>query len=181
MFVTQFIFTLKPKKMKFTKITLALAVACTVAFTSCKPKDADIKANIEKAMKADPTMATTIVDVKDGVVTISGVCKDEACKANCEKTAASVKGVKPPVINNCTIAEPEIVVAPPASTTTMLDAATQQKVKDGLKDMPGVTVTFEADKAILAGEVTKAQRMAIMQMTMAANVKTDVSKLMDKK
>ena len=65
--------------------------------------------------------------------------------------------------------------------TTVLDDATQQKVKDGLKDIKGVSVEFSGDKAVLSGEVTKADRMKIMQMLASAKVKSDVSKLMDKK
>ena len=166
--------------MKLTKLLMAVVVSATMLFVSCKPKDADIKAAVEKALNADPTMASTTVDVKDGVVTIGGECKDEACKAHCEETAKAVKGVKS-VVNNCMIAPPPVVVAPPASLTTVLDEATQQKVKDGLKDMPGVTVEFVGDKAVLKGEVTKSQRMTIMQLLASAKVLSDVTGLTDKK
>jgi hyperosmotically inducible periplasmic protein len=164
--------------MKLTKLLMAVAVLATLTFVSCKPKDADIKASIETALKADPMMTGTTVDVKDGVATISGECKDDACKAMCEKTVAGIKGVKS-VSNNCTVAPPP--PPPPASVTTTLDAATMQKVKDGLKDLKGITLDFAGDKAVLAGEVTKADRMKIMQMLASAKVKSDVSKLMDKK
>ena len=165
--------------MKLSKVLMAVIISATFAFVSCKPKDADIKADVEKALKADPMMATTSVDIKDGVVTITGECKDDACKSMCEKTVTGIKGVKS-VVNNCTTA-PVVVVAPPVSLTTVLDAVTQQKVKDGLKDIKGVTVEFSGDKAMLSGEVTKADRMKIMQMLASAKVKSDVSKLMDKK
>jgi len=158
---------------------MAAVVAATLSFASCKPKDEDIKAKIETAIKADPMMTGAMVDVKDGVATISGEVKDTMCKSLCEKTVAGIKGVKS-VVNNCTVPAP-VVTPPPASLTTALDAATQQKVKDGLKDIKGVTVTFEGEKAVLAGEVSKADRMKIMQMLGAAKVKSDVSKLMDKK
>ncbi|MES2849414.1 MAG: BON domain-containing protein [Bacteroidota bacterium] len=167
--------------MKLTKVLLAVAIAATIGFVSCKPKDADIKAEIEKALKADAMMMNSTVDVKDGVATIGGECKDESCKAMCEKTVAGIKGVKS-VVNNCSVTPPPPPPPPaPASLTTPLDEATQQKVKDGLKDIPGVTATFEGEKAILVGEVTKADRMKIMQMLNRANVKSDVSKLLDKK
>lgn len=165
--------------MKLTKLLMAVVVSATMLFVSCKPKDADIKADVEKALKADPTMASTTVDVKDGVVTIGGECKDEACKAHCEETAKAVKGVKS-VVNNCTVATPPPPPAP-ASLTTVLDEATQQKVKDGLKDIPGVTVEFVGDKAVLKGQVTAANRMKIMQMLASAKVLSDVSGLTDKK
>lgn len=156
---------------------MIVVVSASMLFVSCKPKDADIKTAVETALKAEPTMTGTTVDVKDGVVTITGECKDEACMAACEKAAAAVKGVKS-VVNNCTVAP---VVAPPASLSTMLDAATQQTVKDGLKDIPGVTVEFSGDKAVLKGEVTSANRMKIMQMLAAAKVLSDVTGLTDKK
>jgi len=166
--------------MKLTKLLLAVVVAASMLFVSCKPKDADIKADIEKALRADPEMAGTMVDVKDGVATISGVCKDDECRAHCEKTAAGVKGVKS-VVNNCTVALPPApVVAPPASLSTILDEATQQRVRDGIKDIPGVTVEFSGDKAVLTGQVSKANRMKIMQILAAAKVQSDVSKLTDK-
>ncbi len=164
--------------MKLTKLLMIVAVSATMLFVSCKPKDADIKAAVEKALSADPSMTGTTVDVKDGVVTMGGECKDDACKAGCEKIVAGVKGVKS-VVNNCTVAAPP--PPPPASLTTVLDAATQQKVKDGLKDMPGVTVEFVGDKAVLKGAVTDKQRLTIMQLLASAKVMSDASGLTEKK
>ena len=164
--------------MKLTKLLMVVAVSATMLFVSCKPKDADIKTAVEKALSADPSMTGTTVDVKDGVVTMGGECKDDACKAGCEKIVAGVKGVKS-VVNNCTIAAPP--PPPPASLTTVLDAATQQKVKDGLKDMPGVTVEFVGDKAVLKGAVTDKQRLTIMQLLASAKVMSDASGLTEKK
>ena len=157
---------------------MAVVVSATMLFVSCKPKDADIKANVEKALKADPMMSNTTVDVKDGVVTIAGECKDDACKAMCEKTATAVKGVKS-VVNNCAVAAPP--PPPPASLSTAIDAAKMQQVKDGLKDIPGVTVEFVGDKAVLKGAVTDANRVKIMQIVMAAKVLPDASGLTSKK
>lgn len=162
--------------MKLTKLLIAVVVSATMLFVSCKPKDADIKAAVETALKADPMMMNTSVDVKDGVVTMSGECMDDACKAMCEKTVAGIKGVKS-VINNCSVMP---AVAPPASLSTVLDETTQQTVKDGLKDIDGVTVEFAGDKAILKGAVSKADRMKIMQMMAAAKVMSDVTGLTDK-
>ncbi len=164
--------------MKLTKLLMVVVVSTAMLFISCKPKDADIKAAVEKALKADPSMTGTTVDVKEGVVTIGGECKDDACKTGCEKIAAEVKGVKS-VVNNCTVAPPP--PPPPASLTTTIDATKMQQVKDGLKDIAGITVEFVGDKAVLKGEVTKANRMKIMQMLAAAKVLSDVSGLTDKK
>ena len=168
--------------MKMTKLLMAIAIVTTVSFVSCKPKDADIQAAVEAKLKAMPDMMTgaATVSVAEGVATLSGECKDEMCKAACEKAAGEVKGVKS-VVNNFTIPAPPPPPPAPASLTTALDEATQQKVKDGLKDIKGVTVEFAGEKAVLTGEVSKADRMKIMQMLASAKVKSDVSKLIDKK
>ena len=164
--------------MKLTKLLTVVAVSATMFFASCKPKDADIKANVEKALKADAMMSNTTVDVKDGVVTMSGECKDDACKAMCEKTVTAVKGVKS-VVNNCMVAAPP--PPPPVSLSTAIDAAKMQQVKDGLKDIPGITVEFSGDKAILKGSVTNANRLKIMQILAAAKVLSDATGLTEKK
>lgn len=167
--------------MTLTKGLLAVAIAATVGFVSCKPKDADIKAEIDKAIQTNADMNAVTASVSEGVVTLGGTCKDDDCRAKCVKAIGEMKGVQS-VVNNITLPPPPPPPAPePASVTTVLDETTQQKVKDGLKDIAGVTVSFEGDKAVLAGEVTKANRMKIMQMLAAAKVKSDVSKLTDKK
>jgi hyperosmotically inducible periplasmic protein len=164
----------KQKHMKLSKVLMGLAIMATITFVSCKPKDADIKAKIEAALKADPMMAGTVVDVKDGVATLSGECKDDACKANCEKTVAAIKGVKN-VVNNCTVAPPP--PPPPASvSTSSLAMDVQQKIKDGLKDIKGLaSVAFSDKGAVLMGEVTKADNMKIKQILGAAKVALDAA------
>jgi hyperosmotically inducible periplasmic protein len=159
--------------MKLTKLLMVVVVSATMLFVSCKPKDADIKTAVEKALQADPTMSGTTVDVKDGVVTMGGECKDDACKAGCEKVVAGVKGVKS-VVNNCTVAAP-VVVAPPASVAvSALAADVQQKIKDGLKDIKGLTsVSFSDKGAVLIGEVSKADNLKIKQIINAAKVALD--------
>jgi len=167
--------------MKLIRLLTGLLFAATISFTGCKPKDEDIKAKVDKVIQEDAMLSGAVADVKEGVVTISGQMKDEDCRALCTKKVRDVKGVKD-VINNATVAPPPPPpVAPPASVTTVLDEVTQQKVKDGFKDIKGVTVTFEGDKAVLSGEVSKADNMKIMQILAAAKVKSDASKLTVKK
>ena len=72
-------------------------------FISCGQKDSDIKASVEEKLKTNTDMAGPMtVAVNDGVVTISGECKDDACKAKCEDLAKSVtlNTLKPSKINN---------------------------------------------------------------------------------
>src|ERR1700712_4446922 len=129
--------------MTFTKVLMGLAIAISVGVVSCKPKDADVKAAIETSVSSVAASVNgAAFNVKDGVATISGEAKDEATKAALATAVAALKGVKS-VVNNVTIAAPPpppTVV--PASVATVLDATTQQKVKDGLKDIKGVIVEF---------------------------------------
>jgi uncharacterized lipoprotein YddW (UPF0748 family) len=64
---------------------------------------------------------------------------------------------------------------------TTLDAATIQKVKDGLRDVKGVIVNFEGDKAIFYGEITESNKMKVAQICAIAKVKADLSNLKVKK
>ncbi|MGG9971896.1 hypothetical protein ACQ33O_08905 [Ferruginibacter sp. SUN002] len=159
--------------MKSTKFLMAIAIATTVGFVSCKPKDADVKTALEEKVKAATELAgITVSDVKEGVASLTGEFKDSAAYAKANEVLATlqkdVKGLKS-FTNNFTVA-PAVV---PASVNTVLDAATQQKVKDGLKDFKGVKYEFVGDKVLLTGSVTMADRMKIMKMLGAAKVKFD--------
>lgn len=124
--------------------------------TSCnkKLKDADIQTAIETVLKADADMAGTTVMVKDGVATLSGVCKDEACKTRCEEAVKKIEGVKS-VVNNCTIAPPEVVVPPVAD-------ALSQAIADAVKDFPGVKTELKDGVLTLTGEIQKASLQKLM-------------------
>ena len=133
-------------------------LALTISFTACKKKakDADIKAAIETALKADPMSANTMVSVDKGVATISGECKDEACKTHCAELVKGIKGVKE-VVNNC-------VVAAPMPVINADDAALTQGLTDALKDHPGVKFSINEGKIVLTGEIAKAKWVAVKQM-----------------
>jgi hyperosmotically inducible periplasmic protein len=161
--------------MKLTKVLMAVAVLATLIFVSCKPKDADIKAAIETAIKADPMLTGAMVDVKDGVATITGEMKDDACKALCEKTIGAIKGVKS-VVNSCTVT-PAVVVTPPASTEVLVtDPKLQDAVKAIIKDIPGITIGGFSDKGvILNGDISKANNMKLRQALAAAKIMVDAA------
>ena len=59
--------------MKIIKLSVAAVFALSVAFTSCKPKDADVQAAVQQKEAAGIT-----VSVAEGVVTLSGTVADEA-------------------------------------------------------------------------------------------------------
>ena len=145
--------------MKLTKLLMAVAIVTTVSFVSCKPKDADVQTSIETKIKATkPDLHNVTVDVKDGVATISGICNDEAQKADFEKLVGDEKGVKS-VVNNCTVAS-----AAPATTpvTITADAPLAKSVTDATKDYPTVNAAVNNGVITLTGEIKKASLPKLM-------------------
>lgn len=133
-----------------------LASVLVLSTTSCKKKlkDADIQASIETVLKADADMAGTMVSVQDGIATISGVCKDDACKANCEEAVKKIEGVKS-VVNNLT-------VTPPAPVVPEVTDALGQAITDALKDFPTVKSELNDGVLTLTGEIAKDKVQKLM-------------------
>jgi osmotically-inducible protein OsmY len=142
----------KMLKLGFTAVALLLMLGTT----SCKKKvkDADIQAAIETVLKADAGMSNAMVTVTDGVATITGECKDEACKTNCETAIKAIEGVKS-VVNNCTIA-PVVAVVPPVADQL------SQAIADALKDFPTVKSELKDGVLTLTGEVAKSSLQKMM-------------------
>jgi osmotically-inducible protein OsmY len=140
-------------KQKLSRLLLLLASVALISSTSpgckSKPKDADIKTSVETALKANPETAGLMVEVKDGVATISGDAKDEAAKAKASELATSVKGVTS-VQNNVSVAPPP----PPVQITPDDPLATA--VKDATKDFPTVTATVNDGVIAVSGELKSA-------------------------
>ena len=137
--------------MKLRKLLMAIAIVTTVSFVSCKPKDADIQAAVEAKINAMPDMVKgATVAVKDGVATLTGECKDEMCKAACDKATSEVKGVKS-VVSNFTLAAPPVVFVPPVITA---DDPLTKSVADATKDYPGITATVKDGVISLTGPIS---------------------------
>ena len=95
--------------MKSIKLkSLLIVLTLSLMFFSCSPKDADIQKAITEKMATTPEMSGITATVSEGVVTLSGQCKDEACKASCETIIKGVKGVKS-IVNNCSIPAPVVI------------------------------------------------------------------------
>ncbi len=164
--------------MKATKFLAAAAIIAAFSLTSCKPKDADIAKAITEKMATMPDLAGMKIDVKDGIATISGECKDAACVETCKKAVEglAIKGVKG-VQANCTIKPVE--VPSPASTNVagnVADTKLQDAVKAIIKDIPGITLKgFGAKGAILEGAISAANNMKLKQALSAAKIMLDAS------
>lgn len=155
-----------------TPLLVIIVTFAAISLSSCKKKmtDAEIKANVEAALKKDPMSAGTMVEVNNGVATITGQCKDDMCKATCEKTVAGVKGVKS-VVNNCMVAAP---MPPPVITA---DDPLMKAVNDAIKDNPGVSATINDGVVTLTGTIKKADLPKLMQKINATRPKKVENKL----
>lgn len=139
---------------------------------SCAPKDADIQKEIASKMADMPGMQ---VDVKDGVATISGMCKDDACKQSCESIAKNVKGVKS-VVNNC------VVMAPPpapidAPVVINNDDTLKSSVATVLEKYNGVEASVVSGVVILTGNIKRDQLPGLIQAVQELKPKQVENKL----
>ncbi len=140
--------------MKIKSILLSLSMA--ILLVACAPKDADIEKEIAAKMTDMPGMQ---VSVKDGVATISGVCKDASCKESCEKIAKDVKGVKS-VVNNCEIASEPVVVAPVEISS---DGTLSSSANTVVQSYSGVTATVLDGVITLKGDINRDQLAGLIQ------------------
>ena len=141
----------------FRMLMLSCITFLSLALYSCKGvSDSDIQKNVSEKLAGMPGV---MADVKDGVVILSGVCSDEASKANCETQAKSVKGVKS-VINNCTVTPPPTASAP---VTISPDDALTTGVNDAIKDFAGVTATVTDGVVTLTGSLKRSRLQNLMQ------------------
>lgn len=151
---------------------LLLSGALTASVLSCKPKvtDADLKAKVETVVSANPTVS---VDVKEGVVTLSGTVATEEEKKALESSAkaADEKGVKS-VVNN-------IVVQAIVIETDATALAT--KVVDATKDFPSVKAVVADGIITVTGTLEQARVQTLKQALDGLNPKkVDMSALIVK-
>ena len=142
--------------MKITKILFSMLLMSSMFFIGCGPKDADIKASVEEKLKTNTDMTGPMtVSVNNGVVTIAGECKDDACRVKCEELAKSAKGVKS-IVNNC------MVAAPPPPPQMATDDALTKGVMDATKDHPTVKASVNDGVITLTGEIKRDQLSKLM-------------------
>lgn len=156
--------------MKIKSILLGMSLAFLLV--ACGPKDADIQKEIAAKMGDMPGMEVT---VKDGIATISGVCKDAACKESCEAIAKGIKGVKS-VVNNCEIAAPE-PVATTAPVVINADSVLNTSINEVVKTYSGVTATVLDGVVTLKGDIKRDQLPALIKSVQELKPKKVENKL----
>lgn len=155
---------------------LGTAVIISLSMASCGPKDADVQSAAATALAGDPTTSALQVSVKDGVATISGECKDEACKVSSENVVKGVKGVKS-VVTNVTVAPPPPPLPPAAPVIISADDSLTKSVTDAIKDNTGVMATVKDGVVTLTGEIKRADLPKLMQKVQSTKPKKVENKL----
>ncbi|HXS58426.1 MAG TPA: BON domain-containing protein [Hanamia sp.] len=144
--------------MKISKILLAVFLSASVLFFSCKPKDSDVQAKITEKFAATPECSGASASVTDGVATLTGQVKDDACKNMAENTAKDIKGVKS-VVNDLTTTPPP----PPPAPAVNPDSELTKGVTDATKDFPTVTAAVNNGEITLTGSIKRADLQKLMQ------------------
>ena len=144
--------------MKMTKTFIAIFLSASVLFFSCKPKDSEVQSNINQKFAATPECTGATATVADGVATLSGEVKDDACKDVAATTAKGIKGVKS-VVNNLTTTPPP----PPPPPAVNPDTALTQGVTDATKDFPTVKASVNNGEITLTGSIKRADLKTLMQ------------------
>lgn len=140
------------------------ALVSSVAFISCKGKttDADIQTEVNSKI-ADEAGTSLTASVSNGVVTLSGTCKDDACRRSCEEEVKNVKGVKS-VVNNITVpAAPTVEISP--------DAVLQESVNNAVKAYSDVKAEVKEGVVTLRGEIQRDKLQELMMALSALNPK----------
>ncbi len=137
--------------MKILRLLPALVLLATLAFTGCKPKDADIKASVEKSLKETPATSGVMVMVNEGVATLSGEVPDEAAKTAMDAKVKAVKGVKS-VQDNTTLPAP-----PAAPVQITADDPLSNAVRDATKDFSEVNASVSDGVISVTGAITAAR------------------------
>ncbi len=155
------------------KLLAALGIAALILLVpSCKNKvkDADVKQSVETKLVTVSSTNGLMVDVKDGVATISGEVINAAAQASIEPAIKDIKGVKS-VVNNTTIAP---VVEVPVITA---DDPLAKAVQDAIKDNSGVMAQVNDGVVTLTGNINKSDLPKLMQKINATRPKKIENKL----
>jgi osmotically-inducible protein OsmY len=139
---------------------LGIGFALMLLFSACKPSDAAIAESVKSKISA--VASGLSVDVKEGVVTLSGEVKDDATKAAVESALAGIKGVKS-VVNSLTVPPP-----PPPPVVINPDDLLKKAIDSTFtaKGISGITAAISNGEVTLTGEVKKADLQKVMQAAM---------------
>jgi hyperosmotically inducible periplasmic protein len=142
------------------KLTRLLFTGMVLSFllTACKPSDSKIAEAVKSKVTAVAPAVT--VDVKDGVVTLSGQVADEATKTAAETAIQGTKGVKS-IVNNISLPPPP----PPPVVTINPDDVLRKSIDSAFaaKGIKGITAAVSNGEVTLTGDVKRSDLTKVMQ------------------
>lgn len=146
--------------MKKSIAMAALAIAVSFGSVSCKKKvsDADLQTQATTVVVSNPNAS---VEVKDGVAHLSGTFETQEAKDAMIKQLKAINGVKE-VMDMATVA-PAAAAAPAIDTQSAVTPEVQQKVKDAVKDIPGVKVEVVNGELTLTGNVSSSDARKVKE------------------
>ena len=150
---------MKMLQSRFMLLFAAFAIIST-ATVSCKGtrSDAEIQSEVNKKLESEEGSAGLTASVNEGVVTVSGECKDETCKRNCAESVKDIKGVKS-VVNNIQIARVEPEAAPVEITA---DEPLQAGVNEAVKGFKDVKAEVKGGVVTLRGQIEREHLQHLM-------------------
>jgi hyperosmotically inducible periplasmic protein len=145
-------------------IICASIVFVAMSLPSCKGsvKDADIEKSVSEKIAASANASGVTSAVKDGVVTLYGMFKDDASRTAFESEVKAIPGVKS-VTDNTTVTPPPSAPAPVVITA---DDTLMKGVTDAIKDFPGVKAEVKDGVITLTGEI---KRTSLQTLIMVLN------------
>ena len=133
-------------KIKNTIAIFFISIITCIEISSCKQKTSDT--DIQSAITAKMPSGVSST-VNSGVVTLTGDCRDEACKTNAEQAAKDVKGVKS-VVNNITLV---VIGSQPVEISS--DETLRNTVADAIRAYQGIKADVKDGVVTLTGEIKR--------------------------
>ncbi|WP_042721789.1 BON domain-containing protein [Flavobacterium sp. B17] len=153
--------------MKKSIAMAAMAVAISFGSVSCKKKvsDADLQTQATTVVTANPGAS---VEIKDGVAHLSGTFETQEAKDAMIQQLKAINGIKD--VHDMATVAPTKATAPPIEMQSAVDPAIQQKVKDAVKDIPGVKVEVINGELTLTGNVSSSDARKVKESVDALKV-----------
>jgi hyperosmotically inducible periplasmic protein len=151
-------YTVKTLNMK--KFLWGLSLAISMVGFGCKSdkSDAEIQNAVNEKITANAEMKDLNASVNAGVVTLTGHCKDDECRKDCQQKVEGIAGVKQ-VVNNITVGQP----VPDANVEISDDATLKTAVNDVVKGYNKVEADVKDGVVTLRGEIARADLQDLMQ------------------
>lgn len=150
--------------------SLLILLSISVSIAGCAPDDKKIAEHV----KAGITVldSNIQVNVKEGVVTLSGMVMDESTRNAAESAIKEIKGVKS-VINNTTV-KAELRGDEPDA-----DGRLRQTIDSSFKssNIQGIKVDIDKGEVTVSGDVKKAEMVKIIKAVNGARPKRVINRL----